>query len=148
LHAPTLLVGCATGDMAGTGTWELAVAGAGTRVRVRDTWTLDLHTRWMRLAAPFMAPLFRWNHEDVMRAGGRGLARWLGPPAAYPRALMRPSLAPPLARAPASRRGTRIRRRRSHLHTEVRGSGRSGSAGRPAAGPLGGQRAPASVGAP
>jgi len=60
LHAPTLLVGCATGDMAGTGTWELAVAGAGTRVRVRDTWTLDLHTRWMRLAAPFMAPLFRF----------------------------------------------------------------------------------------
>lgn len=76
LRPPTLLVGRATGDMAGTGTWELACAGAGTRVRY--TWTLDLHTRWMRLAAPFMAPVFRWNHEGVMRAGGRGLAHWLG----------------------------------------------------------------------
>ena len=75
LRAPMLLVGRATGDMAGTGTWELACAGAGTRVRY--TWTLDLHTRWMRLAAPFMAPVFRWNHEGVMRAGGQGLKRWL-----------------------------------------------------------------------
>jgi len=75
LQAPARLVGRATGDMAGTGTWELACAGAGTRVRY--TWTLALNTRWMRLAAPFMAPVFRWNHEGVMRSGGRGLARWL-----------------------------------------------------------------------
>ena len=75
MRAPTHLVGRATGDMAGTGTWELACAGAGTRVRY--TWTLDLNTRWMRLAAPFMAPVFRWNHEGVMRSGGRGLAAHL-----------------------------------------------------------------------
>ena len=69
------LRGRATGDMAGTGTWELACAGAGTRVRY--TWTLELNTRWMRLAAPFMAPVFRWNHEGVMRSGEQGLKRWL-----------------------------------------------------------------------
>ena len=33
-------------------------------------------TEW-QLAAPFMAPVLRWNHEGVMRSGGRGLARHL-----------------------------------------------------------------------
>ena len=107
LHAPTLLVGCATGDMAGTGTWELAVAGAGTRVCVRDTWTLDLHTRWMRLAAPFMAPLFRWNHEDVMRAGE--LAR-------------HPDPAPPHTLPKGSSRERSIRLRRSARGRPPRGA--------------------------
>ena len=75
VRMPHRLVGRATGDMAGTGLWELARDGAGTRVRY--TWELALHTRWMRLCAPFMAPVFRWNHEGVMRSGGRGLARHL-----------------------------------------------------------------------
>ena len=69
------LRGRASGDMAGSGLWELERDGAGTFVRY--TWQLELHTRWMRLAAPFMAPVFRWNHEGVMRAGGNGLARHL-----------------------------------------------------------------------
>ncbi len=75
VRTPHRLVGRATGDMAGTGLWELARDGAGTRVRY--TWELALHTRWMRLCAPFMAPVFRWNHEGVMRSGGGGLARHL-----------------------------------------------------------------------
>jgi hypothetical protein len=69
------LRGRATGDMAGTGLWELWRDGTGTRLRY--TWNLALYTRWMRLAAPLMAPVFRWNHEGVMRAGMRGLERWL-----------------------------------------------------------------------
>ena len=76
------LRGRATGDMHGTGLWELEPDGDGTRVRY--TWQLALHTRWMRLAAPLLAPVFRWNHEGVMRAGGRGLAAWLARPAADP----------------------------------------------------------------
>ena len=80
VRMPHRLVGQATGDMAGEGRWELARDGAGTLVRY--TWTLELHTRWMRFAAPFMAPVFRWNHEGVMRSGGGGLARHL---AALPR---------------------------------------------------------------
>jgi carbon monoxide dehydrogenase subunit G len=80
VRAPFRLEGRATGDMAGTGTWTLARDGAGTRVRY--VWTLELHTRWMRLAAPFMAPVFRWNHEGVMRSGGQGLARHLAIPPA------------------------------------------------------------------
>jgi uncharacterized protein YndB with AHSA1/START domain len=75
VRMPARLVGRASGDMAGEGRWELARDGAGTRVRY--TWTLELQTRWMRLCAPFLAPVFRWNHEGVMRRGGLGLARHL-----------------------------------------------------------------------
>ena len=31
----------------------------------------------MRWAAPVLAPLFRWNHAGVMRAGEAGLTRHL-----------------------------------------------------------------------
>ena len=75
VRATARLRGRASGDMAGTGLWELERDGAATVVRY--TWQLELHTRWMRLAAPLMAPVFRWNHEGVMRSGGLGLARHL-----------------------------------------------------------------------
>lgn len=74
---PHRLRGLARGDMEGEGVWTLWRDDTG-RTRVRYTWTLRLHTRWMRIVAPWMAPVFRWNHEGVMRAGGRGLARRLG----------------------------------------------------------------------
>lgn len=70
------LVGHATGGLEGTGTWELRAEGSTTRVRY--TWALALNTRWMRLTAPLMSPVFRWNHEGVMRGGAQGLARHLG----------------------------------------------------------------------
>lgn len=70
------LVGAARGDLEGTGVWELApLAGGGTAVRY--TWTLAVNTRWMRVVAPLAAPVFRWNHEGVMRGGRDGLARRL-----------------------------------------------------------------------
>jgi hypothetical protein len=31
----------------------------------------------MRRLKPLMAPVFRWNHDAVMRAGTVGLARYL-----------------------------------------------------------------------
>ena len=78
------LRGRASGDLRGSGLWELERDGAGTRVRY--TWQVELATRWMRLAAPLMAPVFRWNHEGVMRAGERGLAAWLARPSPDPAA--------------------------------------------------------------
>jgi uncharacterized protein YndB with AHSA1/START domain len=93
-----LLRGAARGDLEGEGTWELE-PGRGHTTHVRYTWRLTLNTRWMRLVAPLMAPVFRWNHERVMAAGARGLARHLGArllsqyPAASP-VLRRGSLAP------------------------------------------------------
>lgn len=70
-----LLRGRARGQLEGTGTWELVPDGECTRVRY--TWCVDLSTRWMRILAPVMAPVFRWNHDGVMRAGAHGLARHL-----------------------------------------------------------------------
>ena len=32
----------------------------------------------MNLLGPLLAPVFRWNHDYVMAAGGRGLAHHLG----------------------------------------------------------------------
>lgn len=76
MQRPRLMQGRATGQLNGTGTWELMPEGSTTRVRY--TWCVDLGSRWMRLTAPLLAPVFRWNHNGVMKAGAEGLARHLG----------------------------------------------------------------------
>jgi len=76
LQRPRLMRGVARGQLQGVGLWELDPDGATTRVRY--TWCVDLTRRWMRLVAPLAAPVFRWNHNGVMRAGAQGLARHLG----------------------------------------------------------------------
>jgi uncharacterized protein YndB with AHSA1/START domain len=73
-----LLRARATGDLEGEGLWLLQPEADGAVTAVDYTWRLDLNTRWMRTVAPLMAPVFRWNHEGVMRGGGEGLARYLG----------------------------------------------------------------------
>ena len=73
---PTYLEGVAAGDLAGSGRWRLAAEGNTTRVRY--DWTVVTTKRWMILLAPFLEPAFRWNHNQVMAEGGRGLARHLG----------------------------------------------------------------------
>jgi hypothetical protein len=73
---PVLLEGDASGDLEGRGRWLLA-RGAGMTT-VRYEWRVRTTKRWMNLAAPLLAPLFAWNHDQVMCAGGRGLAEYLG----------------------------------------------------------------------
>lgn len=70
------LRGRASGELEGEGLWELFPVGDTTRVRT--TWRVELTKPWMRQLAPLAAPLFRWNHDGVMRAGGEGLAGYLG----------------------------------------------------------------------
>ena len=72
---PRRMQGRASGQLEGVGTWELTPEGDTTRVRY--IWCVDLGTRWMRLLAPLAAPVFRWNHDGVMRAGAQGLAKHL-----------------------------------------------------------------------
>ena len=55
---------------------ELSPEGRGTHARY--TWRVELTRPWMRVMAPMLAPVFRWNHNGVMRAGAEGLARHLG----------------------------------------------------------------------
>ena len=73
---PLLLEGEASGDLEGRGRWRLARAGGATLIRYE--WRVRTTKRWMNIVGPLLAPLFAWNHDQVMRAGGRGLARYLG----------------------------------------------------------------------
>lgn len=60
-----------TGELEGTGDWELAAAGAGTVLRY--TWSVEPTKRWMRLLSPVAAPLFRWTHDAAMAEGEAGM---------------------------------------------------------------------------
>ena len=76
VEAPHRLEGEAIGELSGTGRWNLESNAASTRVRYE--WTVTTTRPWMNFLAPLLAPAFRWNHGQVMAAGGRGLARHLG----------------------------------------------------------------------
>jgi len=45
---------------------------------VRYDWQVLTSRAWMNALAPILAPMFRWNHGEVMAEGARGLARYLG----------------------------------------------------------------------
>ena len=75
-HRPERIDATASGDLYGTGCWRLMREGTATRVRY--AWKVSTGKRWMNALAPLLAPVFRWNHDQVMAAGGRGLARHLG----------------------------------------------------------------------
>ena len=64
------------GAIRGEGIWLLRSEGRFTDVTY--VWRVEVTAGWMRWLAPVLAPLFRWNHAGVMRAGGEGLARHLG----------------------------------------------------------------------
>lgn len=69
------LEGVANGDFEGTGRWHFSQEGSTTTVRYE--WQVRTTKRWMNLLAPIASPLFKWNHNLIMREGGKGLARLL-----------------------------------------------------------------------
>jgi uncharacterized protein YndB with AHSA1/START domain len=77
-HRPERLRARASGHMAGEGVWLLHAAATGG-TQATYLWRVQLHRPWMRALSPLLAPLFRWSHAGVMRAGERGLARYLAP---------------------------------------------------------------------
>jgi uncharacterized protein YndB with AHSA1/START domain len=76
VQVPLVLAGEAMGELTGTGRWTLREQQ--TTTRVRYDWTVMTTRAWMNVLAPILAPVFRWNHGQVMAAGGRGLAKYLG----------------------------------------------------------------------
>ncbi len=64
------------GQLEGEGLWLLQADGDITEVIYH--WQVTLRKRWMRWFAPLLAPVFRWNHVGVMRAGEQGLRSYLG----------------------------------------------------------------------
>ena len=78
VERPTLLEGEAMGELTGSGCWTLSVDAASTHIRYN--WSVRTTRAWMNALAPLLAPAYRWNHGEVMRAGARGLAHRLGVP--------------------------------------------------------------------
>jgi uncharacterized protein YndB with AHSA1/START domain len=68
--------GTALGELSGTGRWQLSSEGEMTTARY--DWQVETTKRWMNLLTPIARPLFKWNHNVVMRWGAEGLARELG----------------------------------------------------------------------
>jgi hypothetical protein len=66
----------AVGELQGLAVFELDDLGRATRMRL--TWTVKTTKIWMNLLAPIARPFFVWNHDVLMKAGARGLARKLG----------------------------------------------------------------------
>lgn len=71
----------ARGHVQGTGTWRLQPDGVGTRLDYR--WAVRTAPAWMNALAPLARPVFRWNHDAIMRWGAEGLGRRLGVPVRF-----------------------------------------------------------------
>ena len=78
VERPQMLEGDATGELAGIGRWRLFEQDGMTAVIY--AWNVRTTRAWMNLLAPVGRPAFQWNHDYVMRNGGRGLAKLLGAP--------------------------------------------------------------------
>lgn len=73
---PYLAEGTAKGELEGVGLWELKEMDGFTRVTY--DWRVRTTKPWMNLLAPLARPAFSWNHDKIMREGGRALAAHLG----------------------------------------------------------------------
>ena len=76
VERPYRMDGAAVGELTGTGVWRLYEDDAGTAVLF--DWQVRTTRWWMNVLAPVAGPVFKWNHDRLMRAGGRGLAKRLG----------------------------------------------------------------------
>jgi hypothetical protein len=75
---PSLWESRVTGELTGTGLWEVAER-EGASV-VRWTWVVATSKRWMNVLAPVARPAFSWNHRMLMNDLATGLARRLDAP--------------------------------------------------------------------
>lgn len=64
------------GDLKGHGIWEFDCKSGATIASYY--WNVKTDVHWMNALAPFLKPVFEWNHDVVMRWGAEGLARYLG----------------------------------------------------------------------
>ena len=72
---PTSIDATVRGDIEGPARLVLHQAGGGTRAEV--TWTIEMRTRAMRMAARVAHPLLRWGHDRVVEATVDGFRRHL-----------------------------------------------------------------------
>jgi uncharacterized protein YndB with AHSA1/START domain len=75
VQRPHLIAGHAFGELEGVGTWRLY---EGDGVAIVYDWRVRTTKRWMNAVGPLARPALAWNHDVVMRQGGKGLAAELG----------------------------------------------------------------------
>ena len=78
VERPFLLEGDATGELAGIGRWRLFEQD-GVTAAIYE-WNVRTTKAWMNALAPVAGPVFKSNHDYVMRNGGVGIAKLLGVP--------------------------------------------------------------------
>ncbi len=78
VERPFLLEGDATGELAGIGRWRLFEQD-GVTAAIYE-WNVHTTKAWMNALAPVAGPVFKSNHDYVMRNGGVGIAKLLGVP--------------------------------------------------------------------
>ncbi len=66
----------AFGELTGRGLWHFEQI-QDRRTRVQYDWQVTTDKAWMNLVAPLARPLFRWNHDIIMRRGEAGIRRRL-----------------------------------------------------------------------
>lgn len=75
IDQPRALDGVASGELSGDGRWRFSLEGDTTVVRYE--WDVTTTQWWMNLLAPIARPVFKWNHDYVMREWGEGVRRRL-----------------------------------------------------------------------
>ena len=83
IERPALIESRARGPLQGTGIWRLRPDGAATRVH--DRRAVCTTPSWMNALAPLARPVFRWNHDAIMRWGAEDLSRRLKAPVRFVR---------------------------------------------------------------
>lgn len=76
VREPDRIVVEATGQLVGSGRWEMEHDGEVTTTTY--AWDVATTSRWMKVLEPFARPAFIVNHHVAMRGGAEGLARHLG----------------------------------------------------------------------
>lgn len=76
IEPPELITGRVEGALRGTGRCRLEEVPEGTRVEFELS--VETTEAWMNLVAPLARPVFVWNHDELMRRGGEGIAQRLG----------------------------------------------------------------------
>lgn len=75
IEKPFVLQGDAIGELEGTGRWEFLEKDGITTTKY--FWDVTATKKWMKSLAPLLKPLFKWNHNVVMKWGAKGLAKKL-----------------------------------------------------------------------
>jgi len=71
----TVIEGMASGELEGRGVWNISEEGDVTVARY--DWRVSTSKPWMNALAPVAKPVFKWNHDIIMRWGAEGLSKRL-----------------------------------------------------------------------